>query len=192
METKSGAEFISDVHVRHIMRYVQARDWLTDERIVLDAACGTGYGSRILADDREIIGIDFDKDAIAEARKTIMHNCHFMHRDLLVNDLYKTVPHIDAIVSIETFEHLSPSDGQKLLKQFHHWLPDNGTLIISTPYCIVSGPSPITKQHLWEYSLTDFEQALSLAGFSVQLLKTNRHEGKAGRLGYVMAKATKR
>ena len=100
--------------------------------------------------------------------------------------------HGDCIVSIETLEHFSKDNGMKLLERFSIWLPIGGQLIISTPYCTHSGPSPITKQHLWEYSLTDFEQALVQAGFSVEVIKTERHEGQAGRLGYAMAKAIKR
>ena len=49
METESGAEYISPTHVRHIMRYVKACQFLKPEMTVLDAACGTGYGTAIIA-----------------------------------------------------------------------------------------------------------------------------------------------
>jgi cyclopropane fatty-acyl-phospholipid synthase-like methyltransferase len=190
-ETKTGAEYISEAHVRHIMRYVQARDWLSDMSYeVLDAACGTGYGTRLLSKYHKVLGIDLDADAIAEARiQPTSHECQFLQDNLLTTGRHFFC---GAIVSIETLEHFSEEDGETLLNNFYRWLPKMGILIISTPYCLMSGPSPITKQHLWEYSLTDFERVLSLAGFSVELIKTERHEGKAGRLGYAMAKAIKR
>jgi 2-polyprenyl-3-methyl-5-hydroxy-6-metoxy-1,4-benzoquinol methylase len=190
-ETESGAEFISEAHVRHIMRYVQARDWLKDKkRFLLDAACGTGYGSKILAKDGHAVhGIDFDEAALEEAKKS-KERCIFIKQDLL--KISKPQIEIQAIVSIETIEHFSEADGAILLERFRDSLEWGGILIISTPYCTHSGPSPITKQHLWEYSLTDFEQALAQAGFEIELMKLDRHEGKAGRLGYAMAKAIKR
>ena len=187
-ETSTGAEYISEAHVRHIMRYVQARDWLTNEKMIADAACGTGYGSKLLWNqNRMIVGLDFNDIAINEARKTATETILFIKTDLIE----RQIRNFDAVVCIETIEHVSALDGLNILTNFYRWLPLGGTLIISTPYCTHSGPSPITKQHLWEYSLTDFEQALVQAGFSVEVIKTERHEGQAGRLGYAMAKAIK-
>ena len=190
METSTGAEFISEAHIRHVMRYVQARDWLTNSRYIADAACGTGYGSKLLAKaGHHVTGFDFDDAALEEANKSPVNHCDFVKMDLMA-PMFQ--PQVDAVVSIETLEHVYADDGLTLLKQFHGWLRDPGILIVSTPYCDHSGPSPITLQHLWEYSLTDFEQALHLAGFEIDVLKVTRHDGKAGRRGYAMAKAIKR
>ena len=189
METETGAEFIDAAHVRHIMRYVNAAKLLDKNDIVLDAACGTGYGSKILAEHcHSVIGVDSSNEALEEARKDKSPRCQFVQADLLTSSLGS----IHKIISIETIEHFTRENGQRLLNNFYKWLGRPGTLIISTPYCLQSGPSPITKQHLWEYSLTDFEQALSLSGFNVEHIEINRHEGKAGRLGYCLAKAVKR
>jgi len=189
METESGAEFISETHVRHIMRYVRASEYLDVEDYVLDGACGTGYGSKILLEKcSTVLGVDDNEKAISEAFKTKQRRLQFMHADLL----QATFGSVDKVVSIETIEHFSKENGIKLLNNFYKWLRPNGGLIISTPYCLQSGPSPITKQHLWEYSLTDFEQTLSLSGFNIEHMEITRHEGKAGRLGYGLAKAIKR
>ncbi len=188
-ETESGAEFISEAHVRHVMRYVQARDWLTDRHYkVLDAACGTGYGSKLLAKDHLVTGIDLNAAALMEANKIPVKNCYFEMANILTTLKFNC----GAIVSIETIEHFNYHNGQVLLNNFYKCLSEKGQLIISTPYCIESGPSPITKQHLWEYSLSDFEISLTAAGFEIELMKLERHEGQAGRLGYAMAKAIKR
>jgi cyclopropane fatty-acyl-phospholipid synthase-like methyltransferase len=184
METESGAEYISPTHVRHIMRYVKASQWLEKIPIALDAACGTGYGTRILAGRcYQIIGVDNNEDALKEAWKEPLPNhCTFMQADLLTANFRG----MDAIVSIETIEHFNQYNGKQVIKNFHKWLSLNGKLIISTPYCDKSGPSPITPQHLWEYSLTDFEQLLTQSGFSIENIRIERHEGQAGRLGYCM------
>jgi 2-polyprenyl-3-methyl-5-hydroxy-6-metoxy-1,4-benzoquinol methylase len=191
METATGAEFISSAHVRHIMRYVQARDWLTDRPYyIFDAACGTGYGSKILAKaGHQVHGLDFDEAALEEARKEPVKGCVFDNTDL-IHDPYPRKA--SAVVCIETIEHVSAEDGFKILKKFHGWLSYDGVLILSSPYCVESGPSPITLQHLWEYNLTDLEMAVSSSGFDIDIIKPWRHEGKAGRLGYCMLRATKR
>lgn len=184
-ETSTGAEYISEAHVRHIMRYVQARDWLPTIHSICDAACGTGYGTKILSSKcGEITGLDIDSAAIEEARKLDIHDCEFAQVDFMSDqfDVLCNNSKTSAIVSIETLEHFNQYDAQKVLKNFKSMLYQNGILIVSTPYCIHSGPSPITKQHLWEYSLTDFEQTLVHAGFEIELMKLDRHEGKAGSL----------
>lgn len=189
METESGAEFISTAHVRHVMRYVKAMEWIDYPTSIIDAACGAGYGTKLLADHpkvKEIWGIDNNQLALDEAQKD-KSRCQFIKTDILKANLSAKT-----IVSIETVEHFTKADGARLLRNFRNWLPANGILIISTPYCQVSGPSPITKQHLWEYSLTDFEEALNTAGFAVQLMRLERDEGQAGRLGYCMVKAVKK
>lgn len=187
METKTGAEFISPTHVRHVLRYCRALEMLDGvQGLILDAACGTGYGSKILAEDHDVLGVDFSEDAIAEACRE-RNGVSFMQANLLDAKFG-----VDAIVSIETIEHFSKDDGIKLLHNFNKWLPSRAPLIISTPYCWKSGPSNITKQHLYEYSLTDFEMTLAMCGFEVETLHIQRHEGQEGRLGYCMAKARKK
>ncbi len=188
-ETESGAEFISEAHVRHILRYVQAKEWLSNEKIVMDAACGTGYGSRILSrGGYSVLGVDSNEDAIKHAVHNYYSYCTFLKHNLL----RPLTDKVDAIVSVETLEHFNRDEGHQLLINFYRQLEKNGKLIVSTPYCEQSGPSPVTKQHLWEYSLTDFEFTLANAGFEIELMKLDRHVGQAGRLGYAMAKAIKR
>lgn len=187
METESGAEFISPAHVRHIMRYANACKYLRENMTVLDAACGTGYGTNLLKRYCHVaIGVDSDDEAIAEARKNY-DDIQFLKADLLQVHLGA----MDAIVSIETLEHVSREDGERLVKNFHKWLTRDGILILSTPYCSVSGPSQITKQHLWEYNLTDLEMMICRCGFEVETIELQRHVGQAGRLGYCMIKASK-
>jgi len=168
------------------MRYVNACKWLDKSMTVLDAACGTGYGTEILSKHcHSITGVDLNIEALREARKNYKHL--FLEADILKTSLGGK----DAIVSIETVEHFDRRDGRKLLQNFYGWLMPKGVLVISTPYCEVSGPSPITKQHLWEYSLTDFEKAISEAGFKIETIEVERNEGQAGRLGYCMVKAVR-
>ena len=191
METDSGAEFISSAHVRHVLRYVTACNLLPpDSSLILDAACGTGYGTKIIAREFQratIYGVDYSQDAINEALKEPSPRCRFIHMDMLQG----APGQMDAIVSIETIEHFKQGDGVTIVKNFARWLRYKGCLVISTPYSLTTGPSNITKQHLCEYSLTDFEQLLSKAGFNIEQMLIDRHEGQEGLLGYCMVRAIK-
>ena len=101
METESGAEYISELHVRHVLRYAQAAKHIDNNSIVLDAPCGTGYGSRILSGHcRRVIAVDSNSEAIAAAVMDKPKNCHFMQADLLTARLWA-----DEIVALEILEH---------------------------------------------------------------------------------------
>ena len=69
----------------HLARYEFATGLPLGDR-VLDCACGTGYGTRILAraEGRAVLGIDLSEDAILEARQSapsgnvsfVLGGCH--------------------------------------------------------------------------------------------------------------------
>ena len=188
METDSGAEIISSAHVRHIMRYVNAAAYLKPDDVVLDAACGTGYGTRILAAKcSKVNGADLNEAALAYARQEMPANVQFLQADLL-----RTNFDITTIVSIETLEHFDCVEGIVLVRNFHDWLRPQGTLILSTPYCSKSGPSKFNPYHYCEYSLTDLEILLANGGFRIDDMKLTRAEFPPVRLGYCMVKASKK
>lgn len=177
---------ISSAEVRHVMRYVNALDWLCPG-LVLDAACGNGYGSKILAKYYEVIGTDISKNLINEARNEPVKGCRFIDSDLRTARFGA----VDNIVSIETIEHFTQPDALIVLDNFYNWLNEDGVLVLSTPFCAETGPSTYNKEHLCEYSLTDIERLLTVAGFNVHTINTERHVGSNGRLGYCMVRATK-
>jgi len=87
----------------HIARYNFALRAAEGNR-VLDAACGTGYGTKLLSESAsEVIGVDISNEAITYASK--------LYPDIAFSciDLSKTFPAdgpYDLIVSFETIEHL--------------------------------------------------------------------------------------
>ena len=56
------------VHAEHLVRYLVAAELAPDRR-VLDAACGDGYGTSLLASAgaRSAVGVDLDQGTIAHA-----------------------------------------------------------------------------------------------------------------------------
>ncbi len=84
----------------HMERYEYAAQVLAGKR-VLDCACGMGYGTAILAQSCDVLGVDIDPEAITLAREQYP-GCNFE-----VGDIH-TVPKraFEAFVSFETLEHL--------------------------------------------------------------------------------------
>lgn len=128
---RQKGEKLEDIEEKHIERYRFAQKYCNNKS-VLDAACGVGYGSNILAQKASsVLGVDFSKEAIEYARKHwISDKISFKQFDLN-SDLYD-LGMFDVIVSIETIEHLD-TDINKTCKKFYDILQSGGVLIISHP-----------------------------------------------------------
>ena len=63
------------IYDEHLIRYELAKEFVKD-KTVLDIACGSGYGTKILAEAgaREVEGIDISEEAIISARKNYENN----------------------------------------------------------------------------------------------------------------------
>ena len=98
---------------------------------VLDAACGEGYGSFLLAHTAaQVTGIDISADAVAHARERYaVGNLEFVGGS--VTGLPLPDACVDVIVSFETIEHLSPQ--REMLAEFRRVLTPGGVLVISSP-----------------------------------------------------------
>jgi SAM-dependent methyltransferase len=99
---------------------------------VLDAACGEGYGSWLLAGSAaEVIGLDVDAFAIghAVARYGVRPNLRYMRASCAALPL--AAGSIELIVSFETIEHVASQEA--MLAEFHRVLAPTGALVISSP-----------------------------------------------------------
>jgi len=123
-------ECVREIRYEHVHRYVFARA-LVKGRKVLDAACGEGYGSALLAKSAAAVtGVDVSADAVAHASARYTRpNVTFIESDCL------SMPfddgEFDCIVSFETLEHLEEQEG--LLAEFRRVLNPKGFLLVSTP-----------------------------------------------------------
>lgn len=132
---------------------------------VLDAACGTGYGSFILAGrgaipGRSVVGVDIDAEAIDYAASEFARPdlaLTFQHADC--RDLPWNDPTFDVIASFETLEHLSRDDGAGFVARLSQLLRPGGFLVISTPS---PRPDLDNPYHLHEYDLAEFDALLAL------------------------------
>jgi len=98
------SETVDGIRRDHVARYEWAAQRLDHGSIVIDAACGVGYGSRILADAGLVVyGYDIDEETIEYARLNYGgKGAGFFCRDI-------TACEFDigqVLVCFETIEHL--------------------------------------------------------------------------------------
>jgi GT2 family glycosyltransferase/ubiquinone/menaquinone biosynthesis C-methylase UbiE len=116
----------------HLMRYMFSLDYVVD-KIVLDAACGTGYGSDILATKAKYVyGFDINRSSIDYCR-THYSRSNLEYSMANMNDIPFPDNKFEAIICFEAIEHISEIDGIQFLSESVRVLNDNGILIISTP-----------------------------------------------------------
>lgn len=118
-------------YLEHRQRYDFAASYCRD-RHVLDAACGVGFGSQILAEAGAalVCGIDLSREAITYARQHFAHPAtHYLVVDAMAVDTFR-IP-FDVVVSFETIEHVP--EPERFVVAVHRLLADEGLFICSAP-----------------------------------------------------------
>lgn len=137
-ELFTGERFVPGIHdnkleIEHFQRYLSAHN-LVRGKIVLDAACGEGYGSNILAQTaQKVIGIDIDEGAVSRAQTTYSDKSNLTFQRGTIENLDISDHSIDVVVSFETIEHVSEEVQRKFLNEIDRVLKPNGILVMSTP-----------------------------------------------------------
>lgn len=169
----------------HLHRYAICRDHVKRKR-VLDLACGTGYGSNILASvASSVVGVDISKDAIAAAIEIHQReNLSFEVADCFA--LPFDEGSFDVIVANEMIEHVA--DHAALLAEAKRVLKKDGALLVSTPnkpvYNRYIAPNEF---HVSEVTIEEFSDELSrvfenvrLVGTRMALISIGQEIGKKG------------
>ena len=114
----------------HWSRYLFALSYVRD-REVLDYGCGTGFGSRLLAESaRDVLALDRASDAIRYAEEHHPHpRCQYAICDDLPTDA--ATASRDVVVCFEVIEHLHHQ--RELLRELRRILRPDGVLLVSTP-----------------------------------------------------------
>ncbi len=133
--TFTGERFMPEcqreIWYEHWHRYAFALHLVEGKR-VLDAACGEGYGSNLLAGKASsVCGVDISSQAIDHARSRYgdNNNLEFRVCDAVALDFPDKT--FDVVVSFETLEHLDAQEA--LVAGFARVLTDEGILLISSP-----------------------------------------------------------
>ena len=164
-------ECVREIWYEHMHRYALAAA-LAQRKRVLDAACGEGYGSAMLADRAaEVVGLDIDATTIAHARARYAGrgNLHFAQADVAELSRFESAS-FDLITSFETLEHLQPQE--RMLDGFKRLLGADGLLLVSTPdKAVYSDQAGFNNEfHVRELYRHEFEAMLRARFKHVRLL----------------------
>jgi SAM-dependent methyltransferase len=123
-------ECVREMAYEHWHRYAWAAQMVAG-KVVLDAACGEGYGSFMLSRTAlRVTGVDIDAAAVDHARNRYpTDNLSFEQADCTRLPLPDDA--VDVVVSFETLEHLAEHDA--LLTEFRRVLRPSGFLLLSSP-----------------------------------------------------------
>jgi len=143
----------------HVARYSFARS--LKGSVVLDAACGVGYGTAMLRSSGRsvVVGVDMSLDACRHAQHE--YGACVVSSDVSAlpfkNDTF------DLAVSFETIEHIPAPE--KLLGELFRICKPRGLLVLSTPNSLVYPKG--NPFHLLEFDRGEIEQLIQMSGFRI-------------------------
>jgi SAM-dependent methyltransferase len=155
-------ECVREIAYEHWHRYAFAQPFARGRR-VLDAACGEGYGSAMLAPvAASVLGLDIGAEAVehARCRYGARAGLSFEQGDCTRLDHLPDAS-FDLIVSFETLEHVQAQE--RMLDGFARLLAPGGLLLVSTPdkhtYSDLTGFR--NEHHVRELYRDEFEALLA-------------------------------
>jgi 2-polyprenyl-3-methyl-5-hydroxy-6-metoxy-1,4-benzoquinol methylase len=136
----------------HYRRYQFACGRVGPSDRVGDLACGTGYGTVMLASVAgRATGYDISPVIdVVRSRYAKIPNVTFVQTDIL---RLEAKGEFDSIVSFETLEHFSPPLVGEVLGKFNAMLKEDGQLIVSTPYN--QEETPASRLHHRSFNITE-------------------------------------
>jgi ubiquinone/menaquinone biosynthesis C-methylase UbiE len=158
------------IEAEHLARYVWAAQ-LAQGRTVLDAGCGLGYGTAIMARAGALAayGVDIDVDAIMRAHEQFSDEAGFGGGDLLALPFPRDA--FDLVVCFEALEHVA--DPERALDELHRVLRSEGVLVVSSPNRgVYPSGNPF---HLHEYTSEELEETLNKRFDNVRVMRQSVH-----------------
>ncbi len=154
------------IAAEHLARYWLAAE-LASGLEVLDAGCGVGYGTEMIAraGASRVVGIDLAPEAIAAASERAGEVAAFEVGD--VRDLPFDEGSFDLVVCFEVLEHLE--DPEPAITALKGVLREAGLLIVSSPNRGVYPPG--NPHHLHEFTLEELRDALTTRFANVVLMR---------------------
>jgi len=174
----------------HIVRYIFVSSHVHG-KIILDIACGSGYGTSYLLGKgaRSVIGGDASEKAIAQAIKYFKgENLAFVLLDATRMPIGDSA--FEVIVSFETIEHIP--DYEKFLSECHRVLCHDGIFICSTPNVIIPGTEKsINPYHVNEFNVQQIDEILHKYFSKVELFGEGSRNGEKTSVKQKMANLVK-
>jgi SAM-dependent methyltransferase len=152
-------EVDADLFNEHWARYLFAQQFASGKK-VLDAACGSGYGSALLSQTAaRVVGTDIAHEAVDYARAHFgSPKTDYVRADCLA--LPFASGQFDLVVAYEIIEHLADAEG--FLKELERVLTPPGLLLLSTPNRLyyTEDRGEVNPFHAQEYSYPEFSELL--------------------------------
>jgi len=150
----------TDLLNEHVARYRFAARF-AEGAIVLDAGCGTGYGTAELSRAAGVVGVDASIEAVEHARFNFSRaGVHFLRA--VCEALPFADESFDLVLAFEVIEHLER--WQDFLTEARRALRPGGLLLVSTPnkayYAEARGAAGANPYHVREFEFGEFERAL--------------------------------
>ncbi len=163
---------LDEIELGHRARYYWALQHLPAGAKVLDAACGNGYGSAILASGGvSVLGVDISGDAIAFARHyfggsepgAVRFEAAAIDDGPALRNITAGVAPFDAVVSMETLEHLDRAD--RFIRDCRDMLVPGGLMLCSTPNAdaMALEEAPFHRRH---FTIGEMRELLTTSGFA--------------------------
>ena len=154
------------IEAEHVSRYQWAAQAARGCR-VLDAGCGTAYGSRLLAAGgaREVVAVDIARSVLAAVAPGMPESVRLQGGDVrkldFANDSF------DLVVCFEVIEHVE--DPSAVFDELVRVLTPDGLLLVSSPNRGVYPPG--NPHHLHEFAPAELEAELSTRLGQVRLVR---------------------
>ena len=156
----TGERLIPSIHgfikAEHLHRYALASEF-SEDKIVLDVACGEGYGTKLISKNANAIwGLDIDEESIINANKNYQaSNLNYKCGD--INKMPFENKKFDLVTCFETIEHVKNYNTS--LKEIKRVLKDDGILIMSTPNKLVYSDNRNFKNkfHTHEFYIDEYK-----------------------------------
>jgi SAM-dependent methyltransferase len=171
------------VRAQHIERYRWASSLVAGLRVI-DAACGAGYGSKMLADAgaERVDGFDVAAAAVRGAREAYGTTARLRFDVADATRLPVPDHAYDLYVSFETIEHVE--DDRALLAEAARVLKPGGKFVCSTPNRSLLDPgrtiadAPFNPHHVREYVQEEFDALLRTGFRHVEYLGQSQYSGQ--------------
>ena len=156
---------------RHLAAYHTAAEAINPTSEVIDVGCGTGYGTRLLANHgAPAIGVDIDGGTIEHATfRYGTPRCTFQVYD------GRSLPFSDArfgsAVSFQVIEHVPDDD--RFVAEARRVLRDGGVFLVTTPNRVLrlrAGERPWNRFHVREYGADQLAALFSRHFSSVDVM----------------------
>lgn len=150
---------LGEIKANHRLRYEWARDGIRGETAI-DAGCGIGYGSSILARGGSVVvGLEFNPGVVDEAKRLWSHpKLRFIQWDLCGSNA--ALPEHSVVVAFEVIEHLI------MPERFLCSIEPGSTLIGSVPSSVCSPHTILVNPfHIRHYTYGELEALLDRSGY---------------------------